>query len=107
MNLGHIIFACKQGKLSAQKALYKEYKSKLFEICMRYTKDISSAESMLKDSFLMICREIRAYKDSEPFNAWIDGMVIGHIVKRQKEFLSDTQSNITKESEYLNHFELG
>ena len=99
MNLARTIHECKKGKLSAQKALYDTYKSLLFGLCMRYAENVSSAENLLHDSFLRVCREIRAYKDEEPFEAWITGMVLGTIVRQQKELIPDVPSDFTEKTE--------
>jgi RNA polymerase sigma-70 factor (ECF subfamily) len=63
-----------------------------------------SAENMLHDSFLMVCREIRAYKELVPFEPWLKGMVIGYILRKYKDLIPDTSLVDYNTSEHLKVF---
>ena len=51
--------------------IYSKYKSSLFNLTYRYTRDYSSAEDLLQDIFIKIFTCIRRLRSPEAFNAWV------------------------------------
>ena len=51
--------------------IYSNYKSSLFNLTYRYTRNMSSAEDLLQDIFIKIFTGIRKLRSPEAFNAWV------------------------------------
>ena len=66
-----IIRRCQDGDTNAMEEIYRGYKSSLFNLTYRYTRDLSSAEDLLQDIFIKIFTRIRKLRSPEAFNAWV------------------------------------
>lgn len=51
--------------------IYTDYKSSLFNLTYRYTRDLSSAEDLLHDIFIKIFTRIKKLRSPEAFNTWV------------------------------------
>ena len=65
------------GDQQACRALYDQYKSQLFIICLRYALDRSQAQDFLQDSFIKIFKNLESYDGSKgAFEFWIGRITI-------------------------------
>ena len=80
--LDDIIKGCKSGKLRSQEQLFKLFSKKLFGVCMLYTKDRSSAEDILQDSFVKIFQHIKQYEGRGVFEGWLRRIVVNTALER-------------------------
>ena len=69
--LFHVIRRCQDGDRKAMEEIYSNYKSSLFNLTYRYTRNMSSAEDLLQDIFIKIFTGIRKLRSPEAFNAWV------------------------------------
>ena len=58
MSLKELINQCKEKDAKAQSQLYKQYASKLFSLCLKYSKNYVEAEDNLQDAFVTIFNKI-------------------------------------------------
>ncbi|MBN1831389.1 MAG: RNA polymerase sigma factor [Deltaproteobacteria bacterium] len=70
-SLFDVIRRCQDGDTKAMEEIFSDYKSPLFNLTYRYTKDLSSAEDLLQDIFIKIFTRIRKLRSPEAFNAWV------------------------------------
>jgi RNA polymerase sigma factor (sigma-70 family) len=75
-NLPSILKACCKGDLSAQRTLFDLYKSKLFVVCLRYSRDRPEAQDLLQDAFLTIFRDLNQYSGQGAFDGWIHRVTV-------------------------------
>lgn len=102
--LDDIIKGCKAGKSGAQEALYRKYSSKLFGICLRYTKDYSAAEDVLQEGFIKILTNIKSYKGTGSFDGWIRRIVVNTALERfRKQFQMYPITDINENELGLNY----
>jgi RNA polymerase sigma-70 factor (ECF subfamily) len=66
-----VIRHCQDGDTKAMEEIYRDYKSSLFNLTYRYTRDLFSAEDLLQDIFIKIFTRIHKLRSPEAFNAWV------------------------------------
>ena len=76
MSLEELIIKCKKQDAKAQGQLYKRYASKLFSLCLKYSKNYVDAEDNLHDAFVTIFKKIEQYKNVGSFEGWIKRITI-------------------------------
>ena len=76
MSLEELIKNCKKQDAKAQIQLYKRYASKLFSLCLKYSKNYVDAEDNLHDAFVTIFKKIEQYKNVGSFEGWIKRITI-------------------------------
>jgi RNA polymerase sigma factor (sigma-70 family) len=67
----HLLQQCQKGRPAAQKALYEQYKTVLFPVCLRYARDHAEAEDLLQEAFIVIFRDIRHFRGEGPLEGWL------------------------------------
>jgi DNA-directed RNA polymerase specialized sigma24 family protein len=55
LSLEQLIKNCVKQNAEAQSQLYKQYASKLFSLCLKYSKNYAEAEDNLHDAFITVC----------------------------------------------------
>ncbi|MCC6459253.1 MAG: RNA polymerase sigma factor [Saprospiraceae bacterium] len=69
--LKQLLAGCRRGDTHAQRALFEQYQSRLFVVCLRYARDRPEAQDMLQEAFLAIFRDLGQYNGSGAFEAWL------------------------------------
>ena len=76
MSLNQLIENCKINDTKAQSELYKLFSSKLFSVCLKYSRNYAEAEDNLQDAFVTIFKKIRKYKSKGSFEGWLKRITI-------------------------------
>lgn len=76
MSLEELIERCKSKDAKAQSQLYKQYASKLFSLCLKYSRNYVEAEDHLQDAFVSILNKIDQYQSKGSFEGWMKRVVI-------------------------------
>lgn len=87
-----LLKGCLRGDRALQKELYLKYKSSMFGICLRYSKDYSEAQDLLQDGFIQIFKDLHQYKPIGPLGGWMRRVVINvalQHIRRKKKLFSD------------------
>lgn len=84
MSLEKLIKQCKEKNIHAQSELYKLYASKLFSLCLKYSKNYAEAEDNLQDAFVKIFDKINQYKNNGSFEGWIKRITINTALQRYR-----------------------
>ena len=84
MSLEELIKGCKKHDTKAQSQLYKLYASKLFSLCLKYSKNYAEAEDNLQDAFVTIFNKIEQYKNKGSFEGWIKRVTINTTLQRYR-----------------------
>ena len=83
-----ILDQCIRGDRMAQKALYQQYKNKMFVLCLRYANSREDAEDILQEGFIKVFRDLHQYKGMGSFEGWIRKVVLNaalQYIRRQKQ----------------------
>ena len=101
MSLDQLIHDCKNNDTKAQEQLYRLFSSKLFAICLKYSRNYAEAEDNLQDGFLIVFDKIHQYNFKGSFEGWIKRIMINNILQqyRKVSFLELTHENIADEPE--------
>ena len=101
MSLNQLIENCKINDTKAQGELYKLYASKLFPICLKYSRNYAEAEDNLQDAFLTIFNKIKQYKNAGSFEGWIKRITINTALQRYRseKVFDMVPENISEDAE--------
>ncbi|MBC2843805.1 sigma-70 family RNA polymerase sigma factor [Winogradskyella flava] len=76
MSLEQLIKNCIKQDAKAQSQLYKQYASKLFSLCLKYSKNYAEAEDNLHDAFITVFNKISQYNNKGSFEGWLKRIAI-------------------------------
>ncbi len=101
MGLEQLIHDCKNNDTKAQEQLYRLFSSKLFAICLKYSRNYAEAEDNLQDGFLIIFAKIHQFNFKGSFEGWIKRIMINNVLQQYRgvSFLELTTENISDEPE--------
>ena len=85
MSLDQLIDNCKKNDTKAQSQLYKLFSSKLFSLCLKYSRNYAEAEDNLQDSFVTIFNKVSQYKNKGSFEGWMKRITINTALQRYRD----------------------
>ncbi|CAH8282773.1 RNA polymerase sigma-70 factor (ECF subfamily) [Mariniflexile fucanivorans] len=85
MSLNLLIENCKKNDIKAQSELYKLFSSKLFSVCLKYSRNYVEAEDNLQDAFLTIFKKIEQYKNKGSFEGWLKRITINTVLQQYRK----------------------
>lgn len=85
MSLEQLIEQCKKNDAKAQSQIYKLYASKLFSLCLKYSKNYVEAEDNLQDAFVTIFKKISQYKAKGSLEGWMKRITINTALQRYRK----------------------
>lgn len=84
MSLEQLIEECKKNDVKAQSQIYKLFASKLFSICLKYSRNYAEAEDNLQDAFVTIFKKISQFKNIGSFEGWMKRIAINTALQRYR-----------------------
>jgi RNA polymerase sigma factor (sigma-70 family) len=72
----NLINDCIKGDRQAQSSLYAMFVSKMFVVCLRYTKSREEAEEILQEGFLKTFQFLHQFKNEGTLEGWIRKIMI-------------------------------
>ncbi len=85
MTLEHTISACKKKDINAQEQLYKMFSSKLFTVCLKYSRNFEEAQDNMQDGFLLILDKIKKFDNKGSFEGWAKRVIINHVLQQYRK----------------------
>jgi len=85
VSLDQLIKKCINKDAQAQSQLYKQFASKLFSLCLKYSKNYAEAEDNLHDAFITIFNKIEQYNNKGSFEGWLKRIAINTSLQRYRE----------------------
>ena len=76
INIEETIQKCASGDRKAQTALYNQFASKMYGVCMRYSKDATEAEDNLQDGFIRVFTKINQFGFKGSFEGWMRRIMV-------------------------------
>jgi RNA polymerase sigma-70 factor (ECF subfamily) len=76
VSVEQLIKNCVKQDAEAQSQLYKQYASKLFSLCLKYSKNYAEAEDNLHDTFITVFSKIVQYNNKGSFEGWLKRIAI-------------------------------
>ncbi|MCD2258184.1 RNA polymerase sigma factor [Psychroserpens luteolus] len=84
MSLEQLIERCKKNDAQAQSQLYKLYASKLFSICLKYSRNYAEAEDNLQDAYITIFKKFDQFKNQGSLEGWMKRITINTALQRYR-----------------------
>jgi RNA polymerase sigma-70 factor (ECF subfamily) len=84
LSLEQLIEQCKKNDAKAQSQIYKLYASKLFSLCLKYSKNYAEAEDNLQDAFVTIFTKMSQYKSKGSLEGWMKRITINTALQRYR-----------------------
>ena len=84
MSLEQLIEQCKKNDVKAQSQIYKLFSSKLFSVCLKYSRNYAEAEDNLQDAFVTIFKKIEQFKNIGSFEGWMKRIAINTALERYR-----------------------
>ena len=85
LSLDQLIENCKSNDTKAQSELYKLFSSKLFTVCLKYSRNYAEAEDNLQDAFLTIFNKIEQYKSKGSFEGWLKRVTVNTVLQQYRK----------------------
>jgi len=84
VSLKQLIKNCSKNDTKAQSELYQLFSSKLFSVCLKYSRNYAEAEDNLQDAFLTIFKKIDQYNNKGSFEGWLKRITINTALQRYR-----------------------
>jgi RNA polymerase sigma factor (sigma-70 family) len=85
LSLPILIQGCIDKNTKSQAQLYQLYASKLFAVCLKYSRNYVEAEDNFQDGFLLIYDKINQYKFKGSFEGWAKRVMINHVLQQYRK----------------------
>ncbi|MDD2633713.1 MAG: RNA polymerase sigma factor [Bacteroidales bacterium] len=88
-----IIEACLKSDRVAQKALYDQFKTRMYTLAYRITGNFDDANDVLQDGFLQVFRKLHTFKGDSKLGSWIHTIMARTAIDRIKHriFFEDVE----------------
>jgi len=83
--LNELIEKCKREDIKAQGELYTLYSSKLYAVCLKYSRNATEAQDNLQDAFLTIFKNISQYKHKGSFEGWMKRITVNTVLQKYRK----------------------
>ncbi len=77
-----LIEGCIRENPRVQEQLYKQYASRMFALCLRYSSSRMEAEDTLHEGFMRVFQSIGRYTSTGSFEGWIKRIMINSCLKK-------------------------
>ena len=75
-NYKDLIHACINGDRISQSNLYELFATKMFGVCMRYSKSREEAEEVMQQGFVQVFKSLGNYKFEGSFEGWVRRIMV-------------------------------
>lgn len=101
MVLEQLINDCKKNDRKAQEQLYRLFASKLFTVCLKYSRNHAEAQDNLQDGFILIFKKIEQYNFKGSFDGWAKRIMVNQSLQQYRgiSYLGITTDIVAEETE--------
>ena len=80
-----LLKGCLKGARDSQKALYDQYSSRMYSICLRYAGTETDAEDLLQEGFLRIFKNIGTFRNEGSFEGWMRRIFVNTAIEKHRK----------------------
>jgi len=84
LSLDLLIRKCKKNDTNAQSEIYKLFSSKLFAVCLKYSRNHVDAEDNLQDAFVTIFEKMSQYSYKGSFEGWLKRIAVNTVLQKYR-----------------------
>jgi len=81
-----VVEKAKNGDITALAELYTLYKTPVYNLCLRLTRDVLDAEDLMQEVFLQVYRKLNSFRGEAAFGSWLyrlaTNVIMMHFRKR-------------------------
>ena len=81
----YLIANCINGDRKSQKELYQLFASKMFPVCMRYSKNQMDAEDILQESFIKLFNNLEKFRGEGSFEGWVRRIFVNTAIEQHRK----------------------
>ncbi len=70
------------GDPAAFETLYRRHNRRVYAVCLRMAGNISEAEDLTQDAFLMVFRKIQTFRGESAFSTWLHRVTVNTVLMR-------------------------
>jgi len=89
LNTDMVVEKAKNGDITALAELYTLYKTPVYNLCLRLTRDVLDAEDLMQEVFLQMYRKLNSFRGEAAFGSWLyrvaTNVTMMHLRKRHVE----------------------
>ncbi len=93
-----IIKGCMAGNRKMQEALYHRFSSKMYAVCLRYSKNANDAQDLLQEGFIKIYKNIEKFRGDGSFEGWIRRIFVNTSIEHLRKVVTLNQVSETHEN---------
>jgi RNA polymerase sigma-70 factor (ECF subfamily) len=81
-----------QGDSAAFEMLYRRHSRRVYALCLRMSGNLSDAEDLTQETFLMIFRKIQSFRGESAFSTWLHRVTVNTVLMgfRKKELVAES-----------------
>ena len=79
-----LVQACQRGERDAFRALFEQYRNKVYSIALRFSGDDATAMDIAQDTFLKLFSCIRDFRGDSSFDTWIYRLVVNSCMDHRR-----------------------
>ena len=72
--------------------LYQTHHRRVYSLCLRMTKDISDAEDLTQEVFVLLFRNIGSFRGDAAFTTWLHRLTVNHVLMHFRKHKRRLQS---------------
>jgi RNA polymerase sigma factor (sigma-70 family) len=98
LSIEQLIHECTKNNTKAKEQLYRLLSSKIFAVCLKYSRNYEEAQDNLQEGFLLLFDKIHQFKHKGSFEGWAKRVVINYILlqyRTQNIEVESEEENIT------------
>lgn len=80
--LEDIIHKCREENSNAQTALYRMFSSRMYGVCLRYSKNSAEAEDVLQEGFVRVFSKIKQFEFKGSFEGWMRRIMVNTALEK-------------------------
>ncbi|MBU0765234.1 MAG: sigma-70 family RNA polymerase sigma factor [Bacteroidetes bacterium] len=83
-----LVKQCLKKDERALNELYKRFASRMFGVCLRYSKDRMEAEDMLHDGFIKVLGNLENFRHEGSFEGWMRRLMVNTAINQYRKRIS-------------------
>ncbi len=105
--LNKIIKGCVKKDNASREKLYRMFSSKLYGVCLRYSKNVDDAKDIMQEGFIKIFQKIEQYKGAGSFEGWMKRIMINCALEKYRNmyYLNEYDDSFVHKDSLINENE--
>jgi RNA polymerase sigma factor (sigma-70 family) len=85
-----LIRGCINQDRKLQQELYTRFSSKMYAVCLRYSKNTDDAQDLLQEGFIKVFKNIEKYRGDGSFEGWIRRIFVNTSIEHFRKAIKNT-----------------